>query len=482
MRPTWCLMFACAITACASDDNALETDDLEATDDGKADGSGELRVRASDTTLWVDRALERRGELFVLHGRASRNLTDGNAFIFDDVFGEFAQQSARTFEVVWRDSELRGVVDGVNLFTSLGFVHSSSRPDRLTSRVVVRPRLGPTSGSSSLALTAELTPVIVAGRTVYRIKGRSTKPITELATTSGSLQMLDATHFELDLDFAQLVTQTAPGTQLAVTATHATNTTTIRASLGLSVKRLGLTSGDIEVVFPSPTCTAERLACLEDLPDGTLDLASCGPALEVSRCAGQVGAFIDGPAIDATLVTLDARLVDPAGFASDATGLVGADRAVAFTAGVRQQIAAGLDGDRGLWLASTTARQTLLDRDVEGPLDAAYARPLSLVTPHTPVAGDLAATRQVCADALLAKLASTDFVATEFHRSLDELTKQFRARHVQNIREFRETIIPETFTSMPNTDFYIGQWLDPHVEVSVDRTTGMVTNVLVEID
>src|SRR5262249_20645460 len=149
-----------------------------------------------DTTIAVTRALERRGDQWGLRTKTSRSLLDIRGFIFDDVYGQPAQISPRVFEMSWSVGGARTPVDGGNLFTDLTFVHSSTRPDHLTARVVVRPRLGATKGSSTLALTAELTPVVEAGHTVYRVKGRSTKAIASLRTTAGDSRLVDTTHFE----------------------------------------------------------------------------------------------------------------------------------------------------------------------------------------------------------------------------------------------------------------------------------------------
>jgi hypothetical protein len=125
----------------------------------------------------------------------------------------------------------------------------------------------------------------------------------------------------------------------------------------------------------------------------------------------------------------------------------------------------------------------VLDRAIDDSFDTAYARPLALVgAPHAPVPGDVAAARQVAADALLAYLATQDYLHSEFGRSYDALTKEFRTQHVQSLREFRETNTSESFPSIPNIDFYIGQWLGTHTEIQIDRTTGAAVNVLVELD
>src|SRR5690349_2857164 len=107
MRTASLLSLALAIApACFSSDLGPDTDDTEALDDdGKADAATELSVRAGETTLWVDRALVRKGDAFVLHARTSRNLTDTRAFVFDDVYGAAEQKSARVFEVTWHVGE-----------------------------------------------------------------------------------------------------------------------------------------------------------------------------------------------------------------------------------------------------------------------------------------------------------------------------------------------------------------------------------------
>lgn len=460
----WLLLFA-ILTACT--DSEIHTDDVEGSaDDDKADAATELRVRVGDTTVWMDKALVRRGDTIVLEGRASRNLVDGRAFVFDDVYGDFAQKSARTFEVAWPVSTARGLVDGVNLFAGLSFAGDRT----VTARVVVRPRLTGASGASALSLTSEIVPVIVAGRIVYRVKGRSTTTLSAIAASAGDARLVDATHFEIDLDF-DAVTATAP---LVVTAN---GTLTKSASLGLFVRYFGATTGDVELAFPAPACTAARESCLSALPDGALDLGSCGPALLVQACRGQLGVVIQQADVAATLAAADARLADPMGFASDATALVGTDRAPTLRTGLQAAIAARTNAQLGLWLLSNTAKQTVLG--FEPMLDAAYADPLAYVPAAQPAPGDVAKTRQLVADALLRYLLTTDYENSEFSRSYAELTRVFRAQHVASLRAFRETVTPEMFGS---TAYYIDRWLGTHTEIGVDPTTGEVTSVLVELD
>jgi len=457
------LLLGVAIACVGCAEVAHETDDLEAVADDKADSSSELRVRVGDTTLWMNSALVRRGDDLVMRGRTSRNIDDGREFIFDDIYGDFFIRSARTFEVTWPVSTARGVVDGVNLFTQLNF---GSRG--MTARVVVRPRfVGVTGG---LTLTAEITPVIVAGRIVYRAKGRSTKQLSAVTPSAGTARLVDATHFEIDFDFDQVTSTTS----LVIDATAASGPVSARASFGMFVKYFGATTGDVEQVFPSPVCTTERTSCLSALPDGALDLGSCGPALLVQACRNQIGVTIDQAAIAATLAATDARLAGP--FAADATALVGADRAMTLRTALRAQIATRANESLNLWLLTNTAKQSVLS--TEPAFDAAYADPVAFV-PAAPLApGNVAKTRQVVADALLAYLQTTDYLHSEFDRSYLDLTREFRAQHVASLRAFRETVTPET---IGGTVYYIERWLGAYTEVTVDAT-GAATLVYVELD
>jgi hypothetical protein len=90
--------------------------------------------------------------------------------------------------------------------------------------------------------------------------------------------------------------------------------------------------------------------------------------------------------------------------------------------------------------------------------------------------------RNVAADAVLAELDAMDFVHSEFARSLESLTHEYRAQHIADIKEFRDSVVPEPYPGHPEWDVYVGRWLGLHTEIAVVRTTGDVVQRLVEID
>lgn len=483
------LLLALVLAACAGEESIVDEAEVSPDLDGKADAETELTVRAGDTTLWVTKQVVRRdganGPELVLRGRASRNLVDGRGWIFDDVYGDFAQKSARVFELTWPVSTARGLTDGVDQFIGLTFVHSSTRPDNLAARVVVRPRLVSFTGSSKIYLTAELTPVVNGGTVLYRLNGRTYGANTGVRAVIdnvdlATVQRLDSERFAVDLQPEQAYALAASG-DLQVIADFTTGGVDKRVTLGFALKKLGFTAGDVETVWPVVSCTSTVRTCLSALPSGALDLGSCGEAVKVNACAGQVGVFVDDVSFQATLQAAAALLATAAAKA-EAIGLVGTDKADEWLFGAKETVEGKLQALFGRWYLSTASRATMLDAALQAGLDSAYARPLDVIEGHVAVPGNAAAMRQVAADAVLAELARMDFVHSEFARTLDSLTHQFRAMHVADIKAFRETVVPEPYPGTPAWDVYLGSWLGLHTEVAIERASGNVMQTLVEID
>jgi hypothetical protein len=234
------------------------------------------------------------------------------------------------------------------------------------------------------------------------------------------------------------------------------------------------------VAWPLPTCTAAARTCLIGLPAGALDTSTCGAYINVNPCAREVGEFVDGATVAAAKATIAARAAD-ATFASDAVGLVGADRAVQLTSGASARASAAIDQQGGRWYLSKATRDGVVASTIDGAFDAAYARPLALVSARVAAPGDAAATRQVAADALLGQIATQDFLHSEMARTVEQLTRELRAQHVADVRAFRDGTDIELFVDGAN-DIFIGRWLGLHSEVTIERASGVATHVLIEID
>jgi hypothetical protein len=477
------------VCAPACDSPQPETDEVLLADvDGKFDRTSELRVRTSGTTLWVNKTIARavRGEQtgFVVAGRTSRNLTDGNAFVVDDPYGAFAKTGPRRFEVFFADSEAASMLVGVNLFTGLSFPPSGTLPTSLTSRTVARVKLGTFAGSG-ISLRADVIPVVNAGLTVWRIQGSTTNKMYDIALRVGdrplgTVRQIDDTHFQVDLSVSEVVAHAGSGLDLTFAASVVGGGAVKTARLGLAVSALGLTAGDAYEVWPSPVCDEETKACLTSLPDGTLDLGVCGEALSVNACHGALGVTVGDVAITEALGRADTLLQATDGFAKDAPALIGADRVVEFSETVRLTIEERLERQLYQWYPSPSSLGAALDAVIAGALDDAYATPLELVTPREITPGDVGHERQLCADALLLHLAQIDLRQTEWGRPLVELVRTFKSQHVESLRGLRETAEAQPYGA--GIHLYVGNWLGALVEIQVETATGTIKHVLFEVD
>jgi hypothetical protein len=472
MRSLWFL--APLLWACSDSELAIDGSDVSAD---------QLRARAGDTTVWIrDRFvrtdIDGRTDL-VATGRTSRNLTDGNVFVFDDPYGRFGQRSARTYEIGFATSELTTLMVGVQTFVRLHFAPSSSRPDSLTARVVARPRLTDFGGSGIYLV--QPAPVSVGGRPVLRIDGTSSRGLQSIEVFAGEIQIPDATllsprALRIDLPLDHAIALAGADERITIRATSATGALTKSARLELAMGSFELTTGDPYEVWPPATCDAAVSSCLAALAPGSLDLSSCGSYLEVAACGGS-GVLVDDVAFQAAL----ARAADRAeAMRDDAAALVGPDRLESFVESVRLTIESRLEPYFGARYGAAAERDAALDAEIDAGIDAAYARPLDLTEALASLPNDPVRARNVSADALLAYLSTFDTTGSEWGRPLEELTRTYRARHVGALRELRE--VGPIALSTATEDIYTVDWLDALVEVTIDRASGNVVRVLLEID
>jgi hypothetical protein len=465
------------LAACGAPDPM--TDDIT-LDDSKADSTAELRVRVADTTVWADTYLVRDGASLRLNVRSSRNVTGGLPFTGDDPYGQLALVGPRSFSVSWQESEAAGLVTGVNQLVRIDFAHSASRPDSLAARVNVRPRWTQPKGIGG-SLASEILPVLANGVVVFRLSGTASKQLYQATPSVGRATVIDEGHFRVDLTAAELLALAATGRELTIELREVDGSHVKRGQIALMVKRFGLTAADPTTVWPPPACTNAARTCIASLPPDAVDYGACGEALVVQACLAGVGSRVGAGEIAAALKQLDTQLADPAGFAGDVSGLVGADVAADFTTRVRAAVAARISALEGRVYATADARAAAIAAELDAGMVAAYARPFDYIARHAPLPNDVARARQVAADETLVWLASHDLRLTEWGRPLEELVHDYRARHVASIRALRET---SESIAQGADDIYLGDYLGAgtHIEVTIERATGVVTNMLFEID
>ncbi len=283
------------VGACASPLGAV--DDVDDVDDlglEVTSGVPELRARVDGLTVWMDgtaHAETRDGRrVWVLEGRASKDLKEVFSFVPDDAYGATRVTSARKFEVVLDDaSEINTMLSGLPLYVRV----TPKTGEPAFAGVWMAPRLARVSGSSRLHVQEAIAPVWVAGELVYRARVTASAPYAALvvATTAAPSDraapaiVAEATRqWKLDWVFDRMI-HVAGGT-VTFTGTSATGTTVSkRAGLDFAVSQLALTRADPYAVWES-TCEPAVQACLAVLPAGELDTEACGTYRQVLLCGG----------------------------------------------------------------------------------------------------------------------------------------------------------------------------------------------------
>jgi hypothetical protein len=450
---------------------------------------GELQVTVGDTSLWVASSLARRSgngpDDLVLSGGTSRDLATGRAFVFDHDFGAWTKTGAQLFELSWPVTDIGAILDGTSQFMDLSFATDGLWPTQASAHVVVRPRLVGLQGSGA-TLAPDIVPIVADGTVRYRIYGTADAELYDLGVQLDGVDVLDlhqpdATHFAIDLTAVEVLAAAGTDAALRVDVSLLAGQFVESATLGLYVHELGLTSGDAYAIWPAPSCQSSVRDCLQALPAGTLDLASCGEALDVLACSAEVGVTTDGAAVAAAVSDTQALVADPSGLAGDAAALVAPSRVDPFLAAVDAAVAADLQGSEGRWFLDAQAQQAGLAAEGALVIDHAYARPLDFVAPLAAIPGDAQRARDVAADGLLLYLGTHDFAHTEFSRPLVELARVFRAQHVESIRFFRQDAVATVYAGNPAWDDYLGNWLSALCEVRIDRATGALAEVFLEI-
>jgi hypothetical protein len=294
------LMFGCA-PAPELEEGSGPTEIVD--DDGKFDSASELYARVTGMSVWVDKTAQvatRDGRsVWLLEGRASRDLDGVFSFVPDDPFCRAQVLSARRFEVFCEPgSELNSVLSGLPLFVSLT---PKSGPGAVSATAAVwfAPRFARFSGSSKVSVDAKVSPVYLAGGSVsYRGRAQTQSPYHQLVVAADddfeSVVYGEGTRkFRFDWPYPAL--EKALGDRVRFTAHSSSGSVSKYAGFDVAVPRLGLTTGDPYQVY-AEECLASVKACLKASSPTQPDYESCGTYRQVQRCGGRPLAIMPEPA------------------------------------------------------------------------------------------------------------------------------------------------------------------------------------------
>jgi hypothetical protein len=291
-------------TACGPQELPVADDALD--DSAAQEVGAEWRVRTSGTTVWLDPTLttaKRNGrDVYLVHGRASRNVSDVFSFVPDDAFGTAAATGPRTFEVALdAGGEMNSIAAGARLLIRLT---AQGAPGTFTVGVTFAPKLEVQAGTSRIFIHPEITPVLVGGYTRYRATASTTSgsALTSVSNAEGSgpaLTKVGARTWRLEWAPESLIKAGHPSTEaLTFIASSAAGALSRQASIKFAVSSLGLTTADPYDFWKPAACKPAVKACLVTLA-GAPDTELCGTAMEVTRCQAELRLSIS-PAAFAT--------------------------------------------------------------------------------------------------------------------------------------------------------------------------------------
>jgi len=286
------LSLSLAAAGCAAPVDEDGPAEATATLDDKADRidaalsttAGQLKVTI-DPTLTITPVGQ--GYRYTVSGSTNRDLDSIMSFVPDDVFGEALLTGKRTFTVSLNDdSEINSVLSGIRLLVSFG-VHGSQTS--YTAGLLFTPRFAPRPGASQITVDPSGGAIWYAGQLAYRGKLRFTvTPAQVNAWTDADLgpRILQPSPrvYNDDWSFAGIKSGATAG-PVHFSIVDAAGKAYFRdADLRLVVKELALTTQDPYVRWPQATCAATVQRCLDRLPYGSADTASCGRYDQVRAC------------------------------------------------------------------------------------------------------------------------------------------------------------------------------------------------------
>lgn len=300
---------------CGPQTEPLPVDD-GAADEAAQDATSELKLQLPGFTAWfklaATKAVRDGRQVWVIAGRASKNLEGVHAFVFDDPLGNAVLLSARKFELqLDENSELNTMLSGSRVFLGMD---PAGPEGQVTAALHLAPHFSASGGSSKLYVFADVTPIELEGALTYRAKVRATGA-TALTATPGAprTSVRDGDVWNADFTFEGL----RAGADAAAVRFSFQDGATERvkvATPSFLVSAEGLTREDAYEVWPPEQCVDAVQQCLDGLAPGNTDTSSCGSYRQVQKCNSparlpQLGQAPDDlTALDAAVAAANAGL------------------------------------------------------------------------------------------------------------------------------------------------------------------------------
>lgn len=420
---------------------------------GKADSWDDLTLTDGDYTVTLDREFTRDNDTFILSGNANKKLTAGAAFVGSHAqaggtpLGEWNSTTDTGFEVSMSVAEMGRVLKGESLLIELT-PEGAGAGEHLLIEVSSEVRVSSFDGSVNPQLV--VVPYWVDGRVAYRfsVSRDDGKWYGGALSMAGDwIEDVEETggHAHFDIPEPTALAAFGADEKFEMIEIGAEGYFTPLVARGrMSYQKLHATDW-----LPPAGCYAR--GCLDHLAAGTNDTSSCGKALEIIACQGELGMHVDNAFVASTLAANPVNT-------SMLSDLVGSDRAAQMTTAVEAARSTRLAARNGAWYLDNTAASASLAVDLDHVWGESLANPLAYVTPRPLRMSATASAGEVAADALLRELSNQDLIHSEFSSPLAEIVRASPADHVGLFKAIRAGV------SVDNGDF--------SVEATVDATSG----------
>ena len=301
-RLIWGLIATLVLAGACSRSEILGTAELDSVEletlDGKTDGTGELRLRASGMTLWLKPTLVPRWEGdqtgWILAGRISRNVRSIAPFTHAGPVGRSTILSARKFEVALTDKELIALLGGQPLLIAIG--PTSGSVATYHAKITVQPRFTTFAGDGAIFVSSWIYPVMDGFDLLFRGRLKTRTGVTMFGgfndDDSEPQQTQESpTGWRYDwAPWALLLSGDPVEDPITFGGEDADGAPLHKsARIEMVLRQIAFTDHNKPLsLWPAASCTAGVLSCLKVLPLWPGDTERCGNASAVAVCLDQM--------------------------------------------------------------------------------------------------------------------------------------------------------------------------------------------------
>lgn len=293
-----------ATTAACVEDAPLDLGPTTDVDEERTDGfrdtaTGERSATVAGFTVTMNAhaivGTDGTNQTVVMKGTASRTITNVLSYVPDDAFGTATLTGAKTFEILLDEPhEINTLLSGLPILVSIDTLTGTTR--HFDAQVTLGARFARFEGTTRTIVDPIIRPIYFdspidnlryRGRFTTTVDHGSPEVFAFDAGDPGVVQQRGPRETTFDWQFpAFSLAYDPPSDPISMRASfnNYPYIATKHAGIDLKVVRLGLTTDDPYLTWPSPECTPTVAACYLDAQNGDGDFGACGDYRQVQPC------------------------------------------------------------------------------------------------------------------------------------------------------------------------------------------------------